>query len=243
MSPVLALTEVIREYRRGSETVRALDGVTLAVEAGEMVAVTGRSGSGKSTLINVAGGLDEITAGQVVVDGQPLAGRPAAELSELRRRSIGYVFQNLNLIGTLTAAENVALPMEFDGHRPSEARTLAVEALERVGVADLADRFPHEISGGQQQRVAVARAIVGPRRLILADEPTGALDDLTARGVLELLADLARAGAAVVVVTHDHELAAHADRLVRLKDGRIDQITSRAEVPASPADLLAQGQP
>ena len=239
MSPVLEWVDVVREYRRGSEIVRALDDVSLSVGAGEMIAVTGRSGSGKSTLINVAGGLETITAGQVLVDGERLVGRTPAELSRLRRRSVGYVFQNLNLIGTLTAAENVALPLEFDGMKPSAAWTEAVSALERIGVADLADRFPHEMSGGQQQRVAIARSVVGPRRLILADEPTGALDDLTARSVYDLLAELALQGAAVVVVTHDHELAAYADRVVRLRDGRIDQVVQRACTPTTAAELLA----
>ncbi len=239
MSAVLEMTDVVREYRQGSDTVRALNGVSLAVDRGEMVAVTGRSGSGKSTLINVAGGLDEITAGQVRVEGTSLGGCDRSELARLRRRSIGYVFQNLNLIGTLTAVENVALPLEFDGMGPAQARSEAEHALDRIGVGGLARRFPSELSGGEQQRVALARAVVGPRKLILADEPTGALDDLGARAVLDLLASLARHGAAVVVVTHDHELAAHADRVVRLRDGGIEQMVQRTTTPATAAELLA----
>ncbi len=239
MSPVLQLIEVVKEYPEGTTMVRALGGVSLTVAAGEMVAVTGRSGSGKSTLLNVAGGLDPATAGQVVVDGQPLTGLGPAALAELRRRSIGFVFQSLNLIATLDIAENVALPLELDGVRPAVAMAAARQALERVGIAELARRFPHELSGGQRQRTAIARAVVGPRRLILADEPTGALDDLTARSVYDLLVELAAHGTAVVVVTHDHELAAYADRVVRLRDGRIGQVTDRAQAPATPAELLA----
>jgi putative ABC transport system ATP-binding protein len=151
---------------------------------------------------------------------------------------VGYVFQSLNLIDDLTATENVALPRELDGVHPKVARKAAVEALERVGIADLADRFPDELSGGQQQRVAIARALVGSRKLILADEPTGALDDLTARGVYALLAQLAEEGAAVVVVTHDHELAAHAHRVIRLADGAVASATERVQAPASPAELF-----
>jgi putative ABC transport system ATP-binding protein len=235
---VLELIDVVREYRRGSETVRGLDGVSLAVAAGEMIAITGRSGSGKSTLINVAGGLDVPTAGEVRIDGRPLHAYSISERAKVRRQVVGYVFQSLNLIDDLTATENVALPRELDGVRPQSAHKAAVEALERVGIADLADRFPDELSGGQQQRVAIARALVGSRKLILADEPTGALDDLTARGVYALLAQLAEEGAAVVVVTHDHELAAHAHRVIRLADGAVASATERVQAPASPAELL-----
>ena len=237
--PALHMERVTREYLDGDRVVRAVDRVDLDVAGGEMVAVTGRSGSGKSTLLNLAGTLETPTAGVVAIEGRSTAGLDRRVLARLRRRSVGYVFQNLNLMPTLTAAENVALPLEFDRVKPAEARAAADLALERVGVASLADRFPNELSGGERQRVAIARAVVGPRRLILADEPTAALDEITARSVMALLAELADDGAAVVVATHDHELAAHAHRVIRLRDGRVEQITARPCSPASPAELLA----
>ncbi len=238
----LQLTNVSRSYRDGETLVHALNDVSLAVNRGEMVAITGRSGSGKSTLVNLAGGLDAATSGDITVCGQPLSGRPA-DLAVMRRRTIGYVFQNLNLIDDLTVIENVALPVELDGVRPRAAQQVAMIALKEVGLEDTAGRFPHALSGGQRQRVAIARAIAEPqpgqRRLLLADEPTGALDDLTARSVYDLLSGLTGDGLAVVVVTHDHELAAYADRVVRLKDGRIEHITERSQAPATVAELLA----
>ena len=238
----LQLTNVSRSYRDGEALVHALNDVSLTVNRGEMVAITGRSGSGKSTLINLAGGLDSPTSGEITVCGQPLAGRPA-DLAVMRRRTIGYVFQNLNLIDDLTVIENVALPVELDGARPRTAQQVAMIALKEVGLEDTASRFPHALSGGQRQRVAIARAIAEPqpgqRRLLLADEPTGALDDLTARSVYDLLSGLTADGLAVVVVTHDNELAAYADRVVRLKDGHIEHITERSQAPATVAELLA----
>ncbi|SDX67559.1 putative ABC transport system ATP-binding protein [Modestobacter sp. DSM 44400] len=165
----------------------ALRAVDLTVCAGELVAVMGPSGSGKSTLLHIAGGLDTPTAGSVEVEGRDLAELSAAGSAAARRRSAGYVFQDLNLLPTLTAAENVALPRELDGVRARQARREARQALEEVGVDELADRFPDELSGGQQQRVAIARALVGPRRLLLADEPTGALDSTTGEEVLRVL--------------------------------------------------------
>ena len=167
--------------------VRALDGVNLTVQAGELVAVMGPSGSGKSTLLNLAGGLDSPTSGDVIVEGMRLGGLTRSSLAQLRRRSIGYVFQSLNLIPSLTAAENVMLPRELDGASTRRARRDAIDALTDVNMADLADRFPDDMSGGQRQRVAIARAIVGERRLVLADEPTGALDSQTGEDVLRLL--------------------------------------------------------
>lgn len=239
----LQLTNVSRHYRDGDATITALDDVSLSVSAGEMVAVTGRSGSGKSTLINVAGGLEEPSSGDITVTGKPLTGSPAA-LAVMRRRTIGYVFQNLNLIEDLTVVENVALPVELDGVRPRVARQVAMIALKEVGLEDTARRFPHALSGGQRQRIAIARAIAEPqpgqRKLVLADEPTGALDDLTARSVYDLLAGLAADGLAVVVATHDHELAAYADRVVRLRDGGVEHISERSQAPATVAELLAE---
>ena len=222
--PVLELVDVTRIHGRGATAVHALRGVSLAVAPGELVAVMGPSGSGKSTLLNVAGGLDSVTTGGVLVEGVDLATLSLADLAAIRRRSVGYVFQDLNLIPTLTAAENVSLPLELDGRRRS--RHLALSALDDVGVADLADRYPDEMSGGQQQRVAIARALVGDRRLVLADEPTGALDSETGETVLALLRRRVDAGAAGVLVTHEQRHAAWADRGVFLRDGTVVDSTT-----------------
>lgn len=237
-SLVLSVRGATKEHRDGSNIVRALDNVDLDVFAGEMVAVMGRSGSGKSTLLNVAGGLDEPTSGEVLIEGRTLAGMASKELAAVRRTSVGFVFQNLNLVPSLSACENVSLPLEFDKVRPAEAEEAARTALSRVGIKHLVDRFPDELSGGERQRVAIARAIVGPRRLILADEPTGALDEMTGREVIGLLAELASDGAAVVIVTHEPELAAYADRIIRLRDGKIEQLAVRQATPATAAELL-----
>lgn len=235
----LSMRGVVKEHRSGPDVVRALGGIDLDVAPGELVAITGRSGSGKSTLLNVAGGLDEPTTGVVTIDGEPLASLRPRQLAEVRRRHVGFVFQNLNLVPSLRASENVALPLELDGVRPRSARREARLALDRVGVGDLADRFPDELSGGERQRVAIARAVVGPRRLVLADEPTGALDELTGRAVLDLLVDLTSDGIAVVLVTHDNELAAWADRVVRLRDGLIEAVSQRSTTPPTVAELLS----
>ncbi len=230
-APVLELIDVTRIHGRGATAVHALRGISLMVCAGELVAVMGPSGSGKSTLLNAAGGLDTVTTGQVLVEGQDLAALSRSDLAGVRRRSAGYVFQDLNLIPTLTAAENVSLPLELDGRR--RTRSHALSALEEVGVADLADRYPDEMSGGQQQRVAIARALVGERRLVLADEPTGALDSETGEAVLTLLRRRVDQGCAGVLVTHEARHAAWADRVVYLRDGQIVDATSYAVVPDS----------
>ena len=224
---VLELRAVTRVHGTGEGAVTALDTVSMTVEAGQLVAVMGPSGSGKSTLLNLAGGLDSPTTGDVIVEGTRLRGLTRASLAQLRRRSIGYVFQSLNLIPSLTAAENVMLPRELDGISARRARTDAMRALAEFGLADLADRFPDDMSGGQQQRVAIARAIVGDRRLVLADEPTGALDSVTGEEVLRLLRARCDNGAAGVLVTHDARHAGWADRIVFLRDGRIVDQTIR----------------
>ncbi|NYD56881.1 putative ABC transport system ATP-binding protein [Nocardioides marinisabuli] len=219
MSALLRLHGVTRVHGEGATRVEALRGVSFAAHAGELVAVMGPSGSGKSTLLTIAGGLDQPTEGRVEVEGTDLVALPQAERSRMRRTSIGYVFQGFNLIPALTAAENVSLPLELDGTRSRVARRAALRALEEVGIAELADRFPDDMSGGQQQRVAIARAVVGERRLILADEPTGALDSETGEEVLRLLRARCDAGAAGVLVTHEARHAAWADRVVFLRDG------------------------
>jgi putative ABC transport system ATP-binding protein len=234
---VLALVDVTRLHGSGATEVRALDAVSLSVAAGELVAVMGPSGSGKSTLLTLAGGLDAPTKGQVVVEGTDLGGLSLKQLAAVRRRSVGYVFQELNLIPALTALENVSLPRELDGTSVRAARAEAQQVLDEVGVGELADRFPDDMSGGQQQRVAIARALVGTRRLVLADEPTGALDSETGEAVLRVLRGRCDAGAAGVLVTHEARHAAWADRVVFLRDGRVVDDTGRrddAEVLLSP---------
>lgn len=218
---ILNLVDVHRVHGKGETAVHALRGITLSVAAGELVAVMGPSGSGKSTLLNLAGGLDSPTQGEVVVDGTALGECGRRELAALRRRRVGYVFQDLNLIASLTAAENVALPLELDGVGVRKARRSALTALSEVDLDGLGERFPDELSGGQQQRVAIARALIGERRLILADEPTGALDSQTGEAVLRLVRSKVDDGAAGVLVTHDARHAAWADRVVFLRDGYV----------------------
>jgi putative ABC transport system ATP-binding protein len=235
---VLELRDVSRVHGSGDAAVHALRGVTLTVEPGELVAVMGPSGSGKSTLLNIAGGLDEASGGSVVVEGADLARLSAAERAALRRRSVGYVFQDLNLIPALSAVENVALPRELDGTGTRRSRADALAALDELDLAEVADRFPDEISGGQRQRVAIARALIGPRRLVLADEPTGALDSQAGESVLRVLRARCDAGASGVLVTHEARLAGWADRVVFLRDGAVVDDTGPA--PDAQA-LLAQG--
>jgi putative ABC transport system ATP-binding protein len=219
---VLELHAVHRTHGRGEAAVHALRGVDLTVlSPGELVAVMGPSGSGKSTLLNLAGGLDRPTQGEVHVEGQHLGALNRRQLAALRRRRLGYVFQDLNLLPSLTAAENVALPLELDGVSVRKSRAAALAALTEVDLDGYAGRFPDEMSGGQQQRVAIARALVGERRLVLADEPTGALDSQTGEAVLRLLRSRVDGGAAGVLVTHEARHAAWADRVVFLRDGVI----------------------
>jgi putative ABC transport system ATP-binding protein len=232
MTAVLELKGVSRVHGEGAAEVHALRDVSFTAYAGELVAVMGPSGSGKSTLLTLAGGLDTPTSGAVSIEGSDLGGLGNAARARLRRSSIGYVFQDFNLIPALTAAENVALPRELDGQSARAAGRLARAALEEVGIRDLADRFPDEMSGGQQQRVAIARAVVGERRLILTDEPTGALDTETGEEILKLLRARCDAGAAGVLVTHEARHAAWADRVVFLRDGVIVDQTTSAPVDA-----------
>nr|WP_244930549.1 ABC transporter ATP-binding protein [Nocardioides sp. W7] len=238
MTTVLTLDRVTRVHGEGPTAVEALRGVTFAAAAGELVAVMGPSGSGKSTLLTLAGGLDSPTSGTVSVEGADLGALGLRERARMRRTAIGYVFQDFNLIPALTAAENVALPLELDGQRPRPARAAARTALEEVGIGDLWDRFPDDMSGGQAQRVAIARAVVGERRLILADEPTGALDTETGEDILQLLRARCDAGAAGVLVTHEPRHAAWADRVVFLRDGVVVDQSGSAPVDA----LLDAGQ-
>ncbi|MGA9595013.1 MAG: ABC transporter ATP-binding protein [Acidimicrobiia bacterium] len=221
MTPALGMKVVTRQFGTGHTAVTALADVTLSLAAGEMVAVMGPSGSGKTTLLSLAGGLDRPTDGVVEVEGTDLASLSYSELARLRRIRIGYVFQQYNLIEGLTAAENVSLPLELDGTHRRAARRAALDALEAVELRDLADRFPEELSGGEQQRVAIARATVGDRVVLLADEPTGALDSMTGETVLAMMRRHCDAGGSAILVTHDARFAAWADRIVFLRDGRM----------------------
>jgi len=233
-TPILRLAEVSRVHGSDTTAVRALAGVSMEVHAGELVAVMGPSGSGKSTLLNLAGGLDAPTSGQVFIEGDAIGSLKGDALARLRRRRVGFVFQDFNLIPSLTAAENVALPLELDGQRVRRARRHAMAALDLVGVRELADRYPDAMSGGQQQRVAIARALVGDRKLVLADEPTGALDSHTGEDVLRVLRERCDDGAAGLLVTHEARHAAWADRVVFLRDGVVVDSTGQAAT----ADLL-----
>ena len=226
---LLRLDGVSMHYGTGETAVTALAGVDLVVRRGELVAVMGASGSGKSTLLTVAGGLTPPTSGEVIVEGHWLSQLSPKQIATLRRRSLGFVFQDFNLISSLTALENVALPLELDGWKTRKARRPALDALGVVELADRSHRYPSDLSGGQQQRVAIARAVVGGRSLILADEPTGALDSTTGEVVLKMLRGRVDAGAGGILVTHDARHAAWADRIVFLRDGRI---VDQAEAPS-----------
>ena len=232
---ILELHGVTKVYGEGAAAVHALRGIDLEVDAGELVAVMGPSGSGKSTLLTIAGTLEDPTAGDVTIDGQALAQLSRNDRAQLRRRSIGFVFQDFNLLAGLTAEENVSLPLELDGQSVRTARPQAREALDELGIGDRAERFPDDLSGGERQRVAIARAIVGQRHLLLADEPSGALDSVNAEAVMRLVRSACRRGVAGVVVTHDAQLAAWADRVVFLRDG---QIVDQTTPPPDPRTML-----
>ena len=235
---VLELRHVSRTYGEGAAEVHALNDVDLSVEAGSMVAVMGPSGSGKSTLLTIAGSLEEPSSGDVLIQGTPLATMSANAKARIRRRVIGYVFQDFNLLPGLTAAENVALPLELDGTSARKARLAGLKALDELGLGSKAGNFPDQLSGGERQRVAIARAVVGDRRLLLADEPSGALDSVNGEGVMRLIHAACKRGVAAVVVTHDAQLASWADRVVFLRDGRV---TDRTAPPQGPESLLTQG--
>jgi len=238
MSAAVELRRVSKVYGSGPTEVQALREVDLSVRAGELVAVMGPSGSGKSTLLTIAGTLEDPTSGDVFIAGHEPARLSRNDRARLRRRSIGYVFQHFNLLAGLTAVENVALPLELDGVPVKAARAAAMEILARLDLAERATHFPDELSGGESQRVAIARAVVGERRLLLADEPTGALDSLSGESVMRMLRRAGNDGVAVVVVTHDAQMASWADRVVFLRDGRVVDQTAPGPGPES---LLAPG--
>jgi putative ABC transport system ATP-binding protein len=231
MTAMLEMHAVSKVYGEGANAVHALIDVELAVAPGELVAVMGPSGSGKSSLLTIAGSLEQPSAGEVLVGGAAIGRMTPKERARLRRRSIGFVFQDFNLLAGLTAAENVAMPLELDGTSGRDARVAALAALDQLGVLERADHFPDDLSGGERQRVAIARAVVGDRQLLLADEPTGALDSVNSEAVMRLLRDACRRGAAGVVVTHEAHLASWAHRVVFLRDGRMVDQTGTAPGP------------
>jgi putative ABC transport system ATP-binding protein len=240
--PVILLTDVTKVYKSGELPLRALDGVSLRVEEGEFVAVMGSSGSGKSTLMNVVGCLDRATTGSYVLAGRHVSGMSRAELARIRNGVLGFVFQQFNLLARTTALENVELPLEYAGVPSRVRRRRATEALERVGLGDRLDHHPNQLSGGQQQRVAIARAIVNAPRVILADEPTGALDSRTSIDVMAVFQGLWRSGITVVLVTHEADVAAFASRLVVMRDGRIlSDTTQKAKEAVAPSATESGG--
>ena len=231
---MLELRRVSKSYGQGEAEVHALRDVSLTADEGEMVAVMGPSGSGKSTLLTICGTLEEPTSGEVLIAGQPVSNASRNAKARLRRRAIGYVFQDFNLLPGLTAAENVSLPLELDGVSARKARVPGLRGLERLGLGKRAAHYPDMLSGGERQRVAIARAMVGDRKLLLADEPSGALDSANAQAVMRLLLDACKEGGmAAVVVTHDAQLASWADRVVFLRDGQVTDQTAVAPGPES----------
>ena len=227
----LDLRDVTKIYGEGATEVHALTRIDLSVEAGSLVAVMGASGSGKSTLLTIAGSLEDPTTGEVYVDGRALSSLSRNGKARLRRQTIGYVFQDFNLLAGLSALENVSLPLELDGVSARKAQSAAMESLEDFGLKDRASHYPDQLSGGERQRVAIARAVVGGRQLLLADEPSGALDSTNAESVMRLILEACHRGMAAVVVTHDAQLASWADRVVFLRDGRIVDQTLPLESP------------
>jgi putative ABC transport system ATP-binding protein len=237
---MIELHQVSKSYGHGDAEVHALREVSLAALQGEMVAVMGPSGSGKSTMLTIAGTLEDPTTGEVLIAGQPVRNMSRAAQAQLRRRTIGYVFQDFNLLPGLTAAENVSLPLELDGTSARKARLAARTALDRLGLGGRAGHYPDQLSGGERQRVAIARAMIGERKLVLADEPSGALDSINGEAVMRLLHGACKdGGMTAIVVTHDAQLASWADRVVFIRDGRI---TEQTAPPAGPESILAMGQ-
>ncbi len=227
----LELRGISKVYGDGDSEVHTLDRVDLSVDGGSLVAVMGASGSGKSTLLTIAGSLEDPSSGEVYVDGRALSSLSRNGKARLRRRSVGYVFQDYNLLAGLSAVENVSLPLELDGVSARKAQAAALEALEDFGLTDRASHYPDQLSGGERQRAAIARAVVGGRKLLLADEPSGALDSTNAEAVMRLILAACHRGMAAVVVTHDAQLASWADRVVFLRDGRIVDQTLPVESP------------
>jgi putative ABC transport system ATP-binding protein len=220
-APLIEAKDLVKLYQMGDETVHALDGVSFAVPRGDYCAIVGPSGSGKSTMMNILGGLDTPTQGRIVIDGADIGTLSDEELALFRNKTIGFVFQSFNLLPRLSALENVELPMIYGGVLPKERKERAAALLTRVGLGERLSHRPTQLSGGQQQRVAIARALAGQPALVLADEPTGALDTNTGKDILNLFSELNREGVTIVIVTHDHEVAAATKRTIEMRDGNI----------------------
>ncbi len=221
MTALIEANNLVKLYQMGDETVHALDGVSFSVPRGDYCAIVGPSGSGKSTMMNILGGLDTPTSGRIVIDGSDIAALSDEQLAGFRNKTIGFIFQSFNLLPRLSALENVELPMIYGGVLPKERRERAAELLHRVGLGERMGHRPTQLSGGQQQRVAIARALAGKPALVLADEPTGALDTNTGKEILALFRQLNSEGATIVIVTHDHEVAAATKRTIEMRDGHI----------------------
>lgn len=220
---VIRLQDVRRYYVMGEFVVKALDGVTVDIKRGEFTSIMGPSGSGKSTMMNLIGCLDTPTSGLIDIDGENTAGLNETELAYIRNRKVGFVFQQFNLLGKLTALDNVIVPLLYAGMSVRERKQKALDALERVGLADRLHHRPNELSGGQKQRVAIARALVNDPTILLADEPTGALDTKTGNQIMELFEELNSEGRTVIFVTHDRELGMRCHRQIRIRDGRLEE--------------------
>ena len=226
---VIELQNVCKYYHMGHSIVRAVDGVSLQIREGEFVAIMGPSGSGKSTMMNLIGSLDVPTKGRILLDNHDISTLSESNLAQIRGKKIGFIFQSFNLIGNLTAKENIAIPMIFQGYDPDERSFRADKLLELVQLSERKDHSPNELSGGQQQRVAIARALANSPEVILADEPTGNLDTKTGETVMDFLNDLNKKGKTIVMVTHDADLAkTHAHIVYWLKDGKIEKVTKRS---------------
>ncbi len=221
MTPLIELKNIYKIYKMGDSEVRAADGVSLKIHKGEFVAVVGQSGSGKSTLMNIIGCLDTPTSGEYFIDGEDVSELEDDEQATIRNKTIGFIFQQYNLIAKLNVLENVELSLLYAGIPKGQRREMAMAALERVGLTDKLKNYPNQLSGGQQQRVSIARALAGNPSIILADEPTGALDSKTSREVLDFLKKLNNEGNTIVLITHDNSIAAEAKRVVRIVDGKI----------------------
>ena len=224
---IIELKEITRSYNMAAEPVHALQGVSLSIKQGEYVAIMGTSGSGKSTLMNIIGCLDKPTTGTYILDGQDIVARSDDELATIRNRTIGFVFQQFNLLASMTALQNVMLPLVYAGVPAGERKVKAELALKELGLEGRIGHRPNELSGGQQQRVAIARAIVNNPRILLADEPTGALDSATSREIMGLFNRLVDEGMTVIIVTHDPETASHARRVIKVRDGKIQEDSTR----------------
>ncbi|WP_123040598.1 ABC transporter ATP-binding protein [Cohnella candidum] len=225
--PLIRIESLSKQYKMGGETVHALDEVSLTVRHGDFVAIIGPSGSGKSTLMNVVGCLDTASSGSYWLDGEEVSRLRENKLAEIRNRKIGFIFQGFNLLSKLTAYENVELPLIYRGVPPKQRREQVMEALRKVGLEDRVNHRPVELSGGQQQRVAIARALAGNPPMLLADEPTGALDTKTGKEVMGLIRELNEAGHTIVLITHDLEISKQAKRVVRIQDGRLSEEEGR----------------